>query len=233
MLSPLTNSRWDRARPWAYVFRRRHTIHSAFRVTIPPSSSVDTGAVGVICGGCPPMPSVSTERFKARGTAQVSRRPSISTPCGSSLLALRADRLDHRRNVLGYAMRRLTVLGLGLTAAWVLVIVIVLVFNADDISTMTLNAWGDFLAGVSAPLALLWLVIGYFQHGEELRLNTRALEAQQEELRRQVEETATLAKNAERQARAAEGLERLRRSSGFRAVLRHAARGTRRPDRTD
>ena len=71
---------------------------------------------------------------------------------------------------------------------------------------MTLNEWGDFLAGASAPLALFWLVIGYFQHGQELRLNTRALTAQEEELRRQVEATATLADNAERQARAAEGL---------------------------
>ena len=49
---------------------------------------------------------------------------------------------------------------------------------------MTLNEWGDFLAGTTAPLALFWLVIGYFQHGEELRLNTEALNAQKEELRR-------------------------------------------------
>ena len=133
----------------------------------------------------------------------------------------------------GAPMRRLTVLGLVLTAAWVFTIVIVFFSKADDISTMPLNAWGDFLAGVSAPLALLWLVIGYFQHGEELRLNTRALEAQQEELRRQVEETGKLAKNAERQARAAERLHRLQRSRGFREQLRQADRDTRGPDPTD
>ena len=101
-----------------------------------------------------------------------------------------------------------------------LAIAIVLVFNADDISTMALNAWGDFLAGVSAPLALLWLVIGYFQHGEELRLNTRVLEAQQEELRRQVEETATLAKNAERHAQATERLVQLNKADQERDALR-------------
>ncbi len=71
---------------------------------------------------------------------------------------------------------------------------------------MTPNEWGDFLAGGTAPLALLWLVIGYFQHGEGLSLNTEALKTQQEELRRQVEETASLAKNSERQAKAAEKL---------------------------
>ena len=73
-------------------------------------------------------------------------------------------------------MRRLTVLGLALTAAWVVAITSVLALKSGDISTMTLNAWGDFLAGVSAPLALLWLVVGYFQHGEELRLQERRSE---------------------------------------------------------
>jgi len=65
---------------------------------------------------------------------------------------------------------------------------------------------GDFLAGATAPLALLWLVIGYFQHGDELRINTIVLEAQQKELQLQVKETATLAKSSERQAMAAEML---------------------------
>ena len=103
-------------------------------------------------------------------------------------------------------MRRLTKLALGITAVWVLAFVLILLCNRDALSTMTLNEWGDFLAGASAPLALFWLVIGYFQHGQELHLNTRALKAQEDELRRQVEATTTLADNAERQARAAEGL---------------------------
>ena len=69
---------------------------------------------------------------------------------------------------------------------------------------MALNEWGDFIAGAFAPLALLWLVIGYFQHGEELRLNTEALRMQQMELQRQVEETAHLVEAANRQALAAQ-----------------------------
>ena len=32
-----------------------------------------------------------------------------------------------------------------------------------------LNEWGDFLAGVFGPLALLWLVLGYFIQAKELR----------------------------------------------------------------
>ena len=98
-------------------------------------------------------------------------------------------------------MKFYTKLGIGLTAIWVLILSVIVVINSGSTSAMTLNEWGDYLAGVSAPLALLWLVIGYFQHGEELRLNTEALKAQQEELRRQVEETAILAKNSEKQTR--------------------------------
>ena len=69
---------------------------------------------------------------------------------------------------------------------------------------MSLNEWGDFFAGASAPLALLWLMIGYFQHGEELRLNTEALRTQQMELKQQVAETARLVEAAKQQAEAAQ-----------------------------
>lgn len=46
-----------------------------------------------------------------------------------------------------------------------------------------LNAWGDFIAGFSAPLAFFWLVLGYLQQGEELKNNTKALELQAHELK--------------------------------------------------
>ena len=109
-------------------------------------------------------------------------------------------------------MRRLTKFGLGLTAAWISIFGIVVICNVAAVGQMTLNAWGDFLAGASAPLALLWLVIGYFQQGKELRINTKALEAQQKELHLQVKETANLAKNSERQAMAAELLAQISKS---------------------
>ena len=69
---------------------------------------------------------------------------------------------------------------------------------------MSPNEWGDFFAGVSAPIALLWLVIGYFQHGEELKLNTEALRLQQKELKQQVRETRNLVRVADRQANVVE-----------------------------
>ena len=103
-------------------------------------------------------------------------------------------------------MKRYTKIGFGITLAWGLLCAGLFLWRFEDTRVMTLNEWGDFLAGMAAPIALFWVVIGYFQHGEELRLNTRALELQQEELRHQVEETATLARSAERQAKASEEL---------------------------
>ena len=117
-------------------------------------------------------------------------------------------------------MQRLTKIAVAITAAWALAFAILIVSKQDEFASLTLNEWGDFLAGASAPLALFWLVIGYFQHGQELRLNTRALNAQEEELRRQVEATTTLGDNAQRQAEATEGLVQLNKEEQKRAALR-------------
>jgi len=40
---------------------------------------------------------------------------------------------------------------------------------------MAPNAFADFLAGTFAPLAFLWLVLGFLQQGEELRNSGEAL----------------------------------------------------------
>lgn len=103
-------------------------------------------------------------------------------------------------------MNRLTRIGLAITAVWVAAFAMIVYFNLEDVRRLTPNEWGDFLSGATAPLALMWLVIGYFLQQEELRLNTAALKAQEEELRRQVAETAALVANADRQAKAAEEL---------------------------
>lgn len=55
-----------------------------------------------------------------------------------------------------------------------------------------LNAWGDFFAGFFAPLAFLWLVLGYLQQGEELRQSTEALKLQAAELKNSVEQQSHL-----------------------------------------
>jgi hypothetical protein len=55
-----------------------------------------------------------------------------------------------------------------------------------------LNERGDFFAGYFAPLAFLWLVIGYLQQGDELRQSTEALRLQAEELKNSVEQQSLL-----------------------------------------
>lgn len=64
--------------------------------------------------------------------------------------------------------------------------------NLDEISTLKLNEIGDYLAGVFAPLAFLWLVFGYYQQGHELKLNTEALRLQADELKNAVDEQRRL-----------------------------------------
>lgn len=127
-----------------------------------------------------------------------------------SALLTCASFVDRCRNALlfdGIAIvKRLTKIGFGITVSWFVVVAGLMWWKFDDVLKLTPNEWGDLLSGVTAPLALIWLVIGYFLQGEELRLNTAALKAQEKELQRQVAETAILAANSARQAEAAERL---------------------------
>ncbi|MEO0484695.1 MAG: hypothetical protein AAF092_02150 [Pseudomonadota bacterium] len=72
---------------------------------------------------------------------------------------------------------------------------------------LELNQLGDFLAGVFGPLALGWLVLGFFQQGHELRLQVTELRnsvVQQKELvvaTREAVETEKLAKAVAEAAR--------------------------------
>lgn len=71
---------------------------------------------------------------------------------------------------------------------FILIITVIYLFcvlGITDLSAyhdLKLNEKGDFLAGVFSPLAFLWLVYGYLQQGQELKLNTQALTMQAEEL---------------------------------------------------
>lgn len=57
---------------------------------------------------------------------------------------------------------------------------------------LSANELGDFLAGSFAPLAFLFLYLGYKIQGEELKQNTKALEKQAEELANSVAEQKRL-----------------------------------------
>lgn len=59
------------------------------------------------------------------------------------------------------------------------------VFDLTEFSSLKLNEKGDVLAGIFAPLAFLWLVYGYYQQGQELKLQAQELSNLVEEQQKQ------------------------------------------------
>lgn len=70
---------------------------------------------------------------------------------------------------------------------------VICVCRFDDLKCLGLNELGDYLAGAFGPLALAWLVFGYFQQGDELRQGTEALKLQATELNNSVTQQAKMA----------------------------------------
>ncbi len=81
-------------------------------------------------------------------------------------------------------------LGLSLTAGWLCLgcIYISVVIGWHRFVFSPADLLGNFLEGAFAPLAFLWLVVGYFLQQKELQQNTRALVAQSEQIQRQSEQ---------------------------------------------
>ena len=71
------------------------------------------------------------------------------------------------------------------------------------------DEFATFLSGVFAPLAFLWLVLGFRQQGDELQNSARALWLQGEELRNSVEQQRQLVE-VSREQLASEAAERVR-----------------------
>lgn len=82
--------------------------------------------------------------------------------------------------------------GMLLTVTWLGAAALLLYWKRAELAAMSPNAWGDFFAGCFSPIALLWLVLGYLQQGEELKLNTRALHVQADELKQSVAQQRAL-----------------------------------------
>lgn len=95
--------------------------------------------------------------------------------------------------------KKLTLIGVAITLLYLIAAVLLGWGQWDKFSGMKPNEVGDFLAGVVGPLALLWLILGYFQQGEELRLSTDALRQQAVELKQSVEHQGSLVDVARKQ----------------------------------
>lgn len=85
-----------------------------------------------------------------------------------------------------------TRIGVVVSVVWICLALFLAINDQDGLTKMTLNEWGDFFSGSFAPLAFLWLVLGYLQQGDELRLSTDALRLQAEELKNSVEQQREL-----------------------------------------
>ena len=89
--------------------------------------------------------------------------------------------------------RLLAVTGIVLTALYAWFAWWLIGDRIQTLQTMDLNEVGDFLAGAFGPLAILWLVLGFFQQGIELRQGTEALNLQTSELTNSVTQQTKMA----------------------------------------
>jgi hypothetical protein len=81
-------------------------------------------------------------------------------------------------------------LGLTLTTSWLLLggVHISQDIGWNNFTRLPAAELGSFLEGAFAPLAFLWLVIGYFLQQKELQQNTEALKAQADQIQRSAEQ---------------------------------------------
>lgn len=93
--------------------------------------------------------------------------------------------------------------GVSVSIAWLAFCGWLIYIRWCDVKTMPLNEYGDFMAGAFAPLAFLWLVLGYLQQGEELKLSTDALHLQANELANSVQQQQALVEVSRQQVAAA------------------------------
>lgn len=83
-------------------------------------------------------------------------------------------------------------IGVWVSAAWLIGLGVYVGVKWQAIVNLAPNEVGDALAGAFAPLAFLWLVLGFFQQGAELRNSGKALWLQGEELKNSVEQQREL-----------------------------------------
>jgi hypothetical protein len=67
------------------------------------------------------------------------------------------------------SMPRTTILGFVFTGLWIASAILYGATHSKSFVGLAPNEWGDFLAGLFAPLAFLWLIIGHLQHSKELQ----------------------------------------------------------------
>lgn len=85
-----------------------------------------------------------------------------------------------------------TDIGVAISVIYAGLLISLVIWRWSEIAKLDLNELGDFAAGAFGPIAILWLVLGYFQQGDELKQNTDALQLQANELANSVEQQRKL-----------------------------------------
>lgn len=98
--------------------------------------------------------------------------------------------------------KRLLRIGFGLSAAYLVPMLIYSFVELPHMKAMKPDEFATFLSGAFAPLAFLWLVLGFRQQGDELQNSARALWLQGEELRNSVEQQRQLVEVSKEQLEA-------------------------------
>ena len=89
-------------------------------------------------------------------------------------------------------MPKAAIAGISATILYFLALAAIISLGVEEFSSLSPNEWGDFIAGSLGPLAIFWLILGYFQQGRELRNSVEALSLQTKELEASVEQQREL-----------------------------------------
>ncbi|MBH3472054.1 MULTISPECIES: hypothetical protein [Pseudomonas] len=122
--------------------------------------------------------------------------PEVATPlplstaiyCGLLLAVIIPLTIRHISTMIrpeGLDLRKhLGLIGFILTLVYFAVIFPLIWGRIGTLGTMPLNEVGDFLAGAFGPVAFFWVVLGFVQQGEELRM--QALDTKNAEIREEI-----------------------------------------------
>lgn len=79
--------------------------------------------------------------------------------------------------------KRVTFWGVCASLVYIYVLAAFVKNRSEDFSALAPNAWGDFVAGAFGPLALLWLILGFFVQSRELQNSIKSLDLQTREFK--------------------------------------------------
>ena len=97
-------------------------------------------------------------------------------------------KVDAAGSPISWWQSGLFLFGAVMSIVWLAAGIYLMNFTTERAAALEPNDWGDVFAGLFAPVAFLWLVLGFIQQGRELQFSTQALRLQARELNLQARE---------------------------------------------